>query len=133
MIIDWDDTLRLTGNDPEVAREMITHLINSLPEEAAQIKSLYAAQNIPELIHRVHKLHGALCYCRLPRLKRLISSLESDLKNHIMESSLLPSIRHHIDQLDEEVNVLAAAMAAEPPQLNRVDAPKGSTSNDKNG
>lgn len=124
-IIDWDHTLQLAGGNTNLANDMLTLLIKSLPEEVAQIKTLYHAKNITALINRVHKLHGALCYCRLPRLKKKIAALETDLKTNIMDSSLLVLIKEPIDQLDDEVSLLTAAMAKKLPMLT------GST--DKNG
>lgn len=111
-VIDWDASLQLAGNHADLANDMLTLISQRLPDDVAQIKSFYLAQNIPQLIHHVHKLHGALCYCGLPRLKFLISHLESNLKNNIMDSSL-----PLLSQLDIEVSLLASAMVAEPHQL----------------
>lgn len=99
--IDWDMTLRMAGNKAELANDMLSMLISKLPEDAALIRALYNDQKIPELAHHVHKLHGALCYCGLPRLKRVVVKLESDLKSNIMDNLV-----SHLDQLDLEVELL---------------------------
>ena len=111
-VIDWELSLKLAGNNRDLARDMLTLIYQRLPDDIAQIKAMHHERNTPQLIHHVHKLHGALCYCGLPRLKFLIAHLESDLKNHIMDSSL-----PLLGQLDIEVSLLASAMAAEPHQL----------------
>lgn len=111
-VIDWELSLKLAGNNRDLARDMLTLIYQQLPDDIAQIKALHHEQNTPQLIHHVHKLHGALCYCGLPRLKLLIAHLESDLKNHIMDSSL-----PLLGQLDIEVSLLATAMVVEPHQL----------------
>ncbi len=94
-VIDWDLALRLAGNKEDLAQDMLNLVIKSLPAELALIQSHHAAQNFPLLIHHIHKLHGALCYTGLPRLKMLLERLESDLKNHIMDSS--SSLLHQLD------------------------------------
>ncbi len=100
-IIDWDQAIKLAGNHRELAEEMLDLLIKNLREEIPKIKQFHKVQNYVELLRQVHKLHGALCYCGLPRLKTLIARLETELKSNIMDglSALL-------DQLDAEVNLL---------------------------
>lgn len=100
-IIDWEMATRLAGNKRDVAEELLDLMITSLPADMLAIKQLEAEQNYSELLKRVHKLHGAMCYLGLPRIKTLLSHLETDLKNNIMVS--LPSL---VNQLDTEVSVL---------------------------
>lgn len=111
-VIDWELSLKLANNNHDLANDMLSLIYQRLPADIAQIKAFYHEQNTHQFIHHVHKLHGALCYCGLPRLKFLIAHLESDLKNHIMDSSL-----PLLSQLDIEVSLLAVAMVAEPHKL----------------
>lgn len=111
-VIDWELSLKLANNNHELAKDMLRLIAERLPKDLIEIHTAHREQNIPQLIHHVHKLHGALCYCGLPRLKLLIAQLETDLKNNIMESS--PPL---LDQLNSEVTLLASAMAAEPHKL----------------
>jgi two-component system, NarL family, sensor histidine kinase BarA len=100
-VIDWELGTKLAGNKREAAEEMLDMMVKSLPDDISAIKKNHAAQNYPELLRQVHRLHGALCYCGLPRLKIVTSRLEIDLKSHIIFS--LPSL---LDQLDTEVHLL---------------------------
>lgn len=100
-IIDWELGLRLAGNKEDIAKDMLELLINSLPEEIALINTFSKDRNYSQLLKQLHRLHGAICYCGLPRLKLLVSRLETDLKNNIMFG--LPSF---LDQLNTEVNLL---------------------------
>lgn len=111
-VIDWELSLKLANNNRELAKDMLKLIAERLPDDLAQINTIHNEQNIPQLIHHIHKLHGALCYCGLPRIKFLVTQLETDLKNNIMENS--PPL---LDQLNSEVTLLASAMAAEPHQL----------------
>lgn len=100
-IIDWEQSIILAGRKPDLAKDLLALLIKDLPSDIAAINQFYEVQNLPEMLKRVHKLHGALCYCGLPRLKTIIGRLETDLKSNIMES--LPPL---IEQLDSEVALL---------------------------
>ena len=100
-VIDWELAIKLAGNKKELAEDILNLLIKTLPDDTIAIKHFSKAQNYAELLKRVHKLHGALCYCGLPRLKTVIAHLETQLKNNIMDS--LPSL---LDQLDVEISLL---------------------------
>src|SRR5690242_2970707 len=100
-VIDWDLATKLAGNKVEIAEEILTLLMKNLREDLKAIKRDYDAQKYVETLRKVHKLHGAICYCGLPRIKRVITQLESDLKNNIIDSSHL-----HLNQLDREVDLL---------------------------
>ncbi len=82
VVIDWELGLKLAGNKKELADEMLTMLVKSLPEEIEKIRQLKEKNDSKELLQRLHKLHGAVCYCGVPRLKRAIHSLESALKKN---------------------------------------------------
>ncbi|VVC75712.1 Signal transduction histidine-protein kinase BarA [Aquicella siphonis] len=100
-VIDWEQGIRLAGNKRDLAEEMLALLMKGLPQDITAINNAFHAQNYSELLRLVHKLHGALCYCGLPRLKTIAGCLETQLKNNIMDS--LPSL---IKQLDSEVALL---------------------------
>ncbi|MES2217642.1 MAG: Hpt domain-containing protein, partial [Pseudomonadota bacterium] len=78
-VIDWELGLKLAGNKPQLAKDIMAILINTLPHE---LQSILEAKNDPNtLLQRVHKLHGAISYCGLPRLKKLLAEFEQSLKN----------------------------------------------------
>ncbi len=101
LIIDWNLALKATGNNADIAHELLNMLTDSLPQEIKVINELASHQAYKELQQKVHKLHGAVCYCGTPRLKMALRELETGLKNNIMDnlSSLL-------SQLNIEVNLL---------------------------
>lgn len=100
-VIDWELAIQVAGQQKDLATQLLTHLTKHLPNDVTAIQSAYQAQNYPEMLRLVHKLHGALCYCGTPRLKTVVACLETNLKNNIMES--LPLL---IDTLMTEVNLL---------------------------
>lgn len=100
-VIDWSLGTKLAGNKKDLAEDMLSLLIHGLNNEMTLIKQNYQNKNYQQLLQKVHKLHGAACYCGVPRLKSVIASIESDLKNNIMIN--LPS---RFKQLDQEVSLL---------------------------
>src|SRR5436190_21048326 len=99
-IIDWELGKKCTGS-LEVAEEILTLLINSLPEDLKDIHNAYAARDFKQLQRYIHKLHGAIAYCGLPRLKLIIAGLETNLRNHATDK-----IESQIEQLDVETDLL---------------------------
>lgn len=81
-IIDWELGIKLAGNQQSLAEEMIVLLTRNLPEEFAQIRQAKKENNFELLLQLVHKLHGAICYCGTPRLKKIISTFENALKDN---------------------------------------------------
>ncbi len=94
-IIDWEDSVRLAGHKKELARDMLNLLARDLPRELTAILTLHQDKKFPELLKTVHKLHGAVCYTGTPRLKTLLSTLETALKTNIMNDS--STILHHLE------------------------------------
>lgn len=101
LIIDWNLALKATGNNADIAHELLSMLAHSLPQEIKIINDLANQQDYKELQQKVHKLHGAVCYCGTPRLKMALRELETQLKSNIMDN--LPSL---LSQLNIEVNLL---------------------------
>lgn len=78
--IDKDLGIKLAGNNPELANEMFQLFITSLPQELADISQSKESSDWLNLTKRVHKLHGAACYCGVPRLKKILHDFEHSLK-----------------------------------------------------
>jgi two-component system, NarL family, sensor histidine kinase BarA len=100
-IIDWELSTKLAGNCLQAAQEMVSLLIKMLPHDLAQIKEAYIDNQHEQLSRYVHRLHGALCYCGVPRLKAATYQLETALKrNKKQEISIL------FDQFEQEAKKL---------------------------
>ena len=100
-VFNWEQAIKLAGNKRELAEEMLALFIKDLPKDVIAIHQSYQDHNFVEMLRQVHKLHGALCYCGLPRLKTVVSRLETELKSNIMDS--LPILT---ELLKSEVNLL---------------------------
>ena len=113
-IIDWEDSTRLAGHKKELARDMLNMLARDLPQDLQTMQTLHQNKNYQELLRTVHKLHGAVCYTGTPRLKSILSTLETNLKTNIMDGS--STLLH---QLDTEVSYLLEHLAIYNNQLNQ--------------
>jgi two-component system sensor histidine kinase BarA len=96
-IIDWKLAEKLAGNKPDLAREMIDMLMESLPEDKRVISSAVNNNDIEALKSRVHRLHGGCCYCGVPQLKDIAHRFETSLKqtniiNHSLYLELIAAI-----------------------------------------
>ena len=79
-IIDWELSHKLAGNNSNHAKEFLELLNKELKKELPQLKK--NLNNKAELKKRLHKLHGAISYSGLQRLKAAIIALENALKNN---------------------------------------------------
>ena len=57
-----------------------------------------------ELSRLIHQLHGACCYCGVPRLKKILAHLEETLSTLTQEQK-----KEHIKQLFNEMHLVAEA------------------------
>lgn len=93
--------LKLAGDNQALAVEIFDLFLAELKTDLPDFHALHLSKNYPELLRRVHKLHGACCYTGTPRLKALLNQLETELKTHIMDN-----VASLLDQLDTEVHLL---------------------------
>lgn len=100
-ILDFDLITKFTGNKPDLAQDMLVLLLKNLPKDLALINQLFAQKKYQELKQQLHKLHGALCYCGVPRLKVVVAQCETELKNNTLEK--LPT---DINLLNSEIDLL---------------------------
>lgn len=78
--VDIDMCIELSNNLPALAKDMLSMLIDSLPETAATISSCFKKQNMDELEEVVHRLHGGASYCGVPKLKAASEKLDELLR-----------------------------------------------------
>lgn len=100
-IIDWEAATKLAGNKRDIAEDILNMLLKHLPADLTAINHSWQEKNYWEMSKHLHKLHGALCYCGLPRLKAVVARLEMDIKKDLLDA--LPML---LDTLNEEVGLL---------------------------
>lgn len=106
--IDWQLSLTLANNRSDLAQELLDLLVKDLPNTQQQINQSFAQANYDKLQQQVHKLHGATCYCGVPRLKQLAKSLEQKLQKQ--ETQLIPDL---MQQLNHEIQQIITIFSNE--------------------
>jgi two-component system sensor histidine kinase BarA len=100
-IIDWELAIKLAGNKREVAEEILGMLLKTLHADISAIQHSFQQQKYHEMGKQLHKLHGALCYCGLPRIKNLVAQMEVNIKNDTIND-----LSVQLESLNTEVNLL---------------------------
>jgi two-component system sensor histidine kinase BarA len=81
--IDWQQCLSVTGNNSEIALEILRGFMDELPIQIKAIQDHFQTGDYSALQKAVHQLHGAACYCGMPALQKQLHDFEISLKqNH---------------------------------------------------
>ena len=97
---DLQASLQLMGNKEPVARELAMMLKDQLPEFNTQLLAAFEKNDAQEIQTVAHKLHGGICYVITPKLKYLISQLETACKQRPEDIKLIsPYIGSSINDL----------------------------------
>jgi two-component system sensor histidine kinase BarA len=96
--INFDALLKLTGDNHQLADELLTMFAAELPEMRTTIKRLYANKSYNPLTALIHKLHGSCCYCAAGRLQQLSKTTETELKEQSYGD--IPML---LEAIDEEI------------------------------
>lgn len=94
-------SLKLANNKPELARDMLVMLLQSLPEEKQQINKALVDKEFTQMEEWVHRLYGSCCYCGVPRLKRISGLLDKLLqaKQYDQTAGAITSLNNAIDDI----------------------------------
>lgn len=74
-------SLEKTQNKPELAKDMLQMLLDSLADMQSAITQYWQSGNLKELQEVVHKLHGGCCYCGVPALTEICARIDGKLQN----------------------------------------------------
>ncbi len=100
-IVDIEYAKALLGGNEAVIQEMLTMLVDSLPEEVKALEAAYKQKNWEELRGLAHKLKGGASYCGTLRLKSVCTELDSYIKSGA--TARIPELYQHL--LDEIENL----------------------------
>ena len=81
LLVDWPACLTAAGGSEDLANELLTMFIQSLPEELERLQQAFFVKDFIALKNEAHRLHGALCYCASPLLKEPIKMLEKECES----------------------------------------------------
>lgn len=93
-------SIELAKNDASLAKDMLRMLMDSLPNDRELISHAFKEIDHETLYNSVHKLHGACCYCGVPRLALQCKITDRNLQNKTL-SNLAQEIDEIINAIDE--------------------------------
>lgn len=99
--IDLGLAVKLAAGNKELALELLSMLIKSLPEARANINKYFIDKSFQELKDEVHKLHGACCYCGVPKLKQNLKTIEQNLND-----CLYTNLEYLIEVFNKEIDAI---------------------------
>lgn len=99
--VDLQLSLNLTNNNAGLAADMLSMLIETLPDVSKKATALYEDKQFTELQEVIHKLHGGCCYCGVPKLKAISERIDKNL-----QKQSLNSLANDMHLLKSEINAL---------------------------
>lgn len=108
-VIDWEKSLKLAGNQPQLAKDMLISLVKELPIAQEAINHAYSTNDMLELRNEVHRLHGVCCYCGVPLLRKTVAAFEKAVAYDDKRA-----IQFHIVEFNKEVNRILDLSATHP-------------------
>ena len=100
IVVDREKCLILANRKPDLARDMLSMLINSAKQEIETLPQLLREQNFDELTERIHKLYGSSCYSGVPTLNEISGRLDKKLQ------------QKHYENIEQELIELSDAITA---------------------
>lgn len=76
LIQDPNLALELAGGDTTLAADLMTALLDGLPDEIESLRACLAESDWPGLAEYAHQMRGATRYCGVPALDAAIEALE---------------------------------------------------------
>lgn len=81
-----DLCLKRVGQKPDIARDMLIGLVDSLADFEQKISRAHTRNDNEALLEAVHKLHGVCCYSGTPALQASCYQLETAIKSTELDS-----------------------------------------------
>lgn len=93
--------LQACGNKPAAAGEMLGMLFQTLEDDRQAIISAIADNDFALARERIHKLHGASCYCGVTQLKNCCDAMETLIEKDMSEyiADVVPHFQAAVDTL----------------------------------
>ena len=98
---DWQLALKQSAGKEDLAKEMLTMLINDFATIKTEADKAIAGEidNV-HFAQIIHKFHGGCSYSGVPKLKKIAGLIEKELKRGISPDLLEPELLELLDELD---------------------------------
>lgn len=103
--VDWQDALVRGGNKADLAKTLLTMMIDSADSEKQALERAWADRDGTALIDITHRMVGASRYTGVPRLRQVAEIFETNCRQQSLDTpssfiAIRPSYRAVIDALD---------------------------------
>ncbi|MGL5726796.1 MAG: response regulator, partial [Plesiomonas sp.] len=98
--LDWVLALQQAAGKEDLAIELLEMLLTFLTEIEQRVHHILNEQNEPEILAKIHTLHGSCSYSGVPRLKNLCRQLEQLLRQGTPATELEPEWLELLDEIE---------------------------------
>lgn len=100
-VVDIQQSLIYSHNNPELAKDMLEILITMIINEKESIQSFFEQQDWAPLGEIVHKINGGSCYCGVPMLRQQAQLIDIAIqrKDYLTVKQSFPQLIKTIDDL----------------------------------
>jgi len=102
--IDWQLCIKKVSGNKVLAREFLDRFVEDLELNRNEFIKLMQDKNISAIEQAAHKLHGACCFCGVPRLQKNVANLEKTAKNTKNINELKDDFNKFIKSLEEVIH-----------------------------
>jgi len=101
MIINWEKARSITGDDPELYKDLWLMIMESMEEKLSSIRVALASGDMSEAEFAVHKLKGALRNVAAEDACALLQKMEDAARSgdSALTASFLPRVPEVVDQV----------------------------------
>lgn len=108
VILDWQQSLQLSANKADLARDLLGMLIESFDKEQIEMQQLIEDEDFPQLEHNLHRLYGATRYVGTPELQQVSGEFEQFVSQ--LRKQKRPADDDFVEQVLQRYSALLAAM-----------------------
>ncbi len=99
--IDWSTCVQKLSGNEALATEFLTRFVQELRKNREEFLQLMHHQQLEDIEHLAHKLHGACCFCGVPTLQYHVANVEKIARNSESCESLQTAFAELIQSIDE--------------------------------
>ncbi|MFC3093770.1 hybrid sensor histidine kinase/response regulator [Alteromonas sediminis] len=112
-VLDLDLASTRANNNAHTSKMMLQEFLSIIPDTVEVITSLHAKADHTNLLHEIHRLHGASCYTGAPEIQSLANQIEINLKKQEIEAAnrLVPSLLDALNRFQQEGKQALEGMA----------------------
>ena len=103
-LLDKKLAIEQAGNNPILAKELFTMLLNELPSLRDKLNTAVDHDSSTEMWEHAHKIYGSTAYCGVPALKQAAKAFEDCLREEEYEQIpfLLNNLNQEVERLLSE-------------------------------